>query len=213
MTNNYNSFRHEDFTWQEIWRTSIYSFKARWNNHLVNYFPLIYHYGINANNIVFYIFSRRILIISYKRLTISGIPNEKSKWNTIYAILCRNVRQLVHNQFITNNNSSFHLWWKENLLNYQKVSKYYEHDSRKIIPELWKTKQEWKSELHYIKDIYLEIWENTFDDKYTYLLLRVTEKWNRQVLWQKVFVDSYLGLYWYIIIFVTCSDKTRYGKE
>ena len=26
------------------------------------------------------------------------------------------------------NQASFHLWWKENLLNHQKVSKYYEHD-------------------------------------------------------------------------------------
>ena len=31
-------------------------------------------------------------------------------------------------QFITNNHASIHLWWKENLLNHQKVSKYYEHD-------------------------------------------------------------------------------------
>ena len=29
--------------------------------------------------------------------------------------------------FITNNHASFHLWWKENLLIYQNVSKYYEH--------------------------------------------------------------------------------------
>ena len=31
-------------------------------------------------------------------------------------------------QFITYNHASFYLWWKENLLNYQKVSKYYEYD-------------------------------------------------------------------------------------
>ena len=30
--------------------------------------------------------------------------------------------------FIADNHASFHLWWKENLLNHQKVSKYYEHD-------------------------------------------------------------------------------------
>ena len=39
-------------------------------------------------------------------------------------------------QFITNitiNGTSFHLWWKETLLNYQKASKYYEHDCR-VIP-------------------------------------------------------------------------------
>ena len=29
--------------------------------------------------------------------------------------------------FITNNHASFQLWWKENLLIYQNVSKYYEH--------------------------------------------------------------------------------------
>ena len=31
-------------------------------------------------------------------------------------------------QFITNNHASFHLWWKEKLLNHQKVSNYHEHD-------------------------------------------------------------------------------------
>ena len=37
--------------------------------------------------------------------------------------------------FITNNHPSFHLWRKENLLNHEKVSKYYEDDCRtKEIP-------------------------------------------------------------------------------
>ena len=30
--------------------------------------------------------------------------------------------------FITNNRTSFHLWWKEDLVKYQKVSKYYENN-------------------------------------------------------------------------------------
>ena len=30
--------------------------------------------------------------------------------------------------FISNNRASFHLWWIENLVKYQKVSKYYEND-------------------------------------------------------------------------------------
>ena len=30
--------------------------------------------------------------------------------------------------FITNNHASFHLWWNENLVKYQKVSKYYVYD-------------------------------------------------------------------------------------
>ena len=30
--------------------------------------------------------------------------------------------------FITNNHASFHLWWKENLVKHQKVSKYCDHD-------------------------------------------------------------------------------------
>ena len=38
-----------------------------------------------------YIFSWRILIISYKILTITVISNEKTNELTIYAILCRNV--------------------------------------------------------------------------------------------------------------------------
>ena len=30
--------------------------------------------------------------------------------------------------FIRNNRPSFHLWWKENFVKHQKVSKYYEND-------------------------------------------------------------------------------------
>ena len=30
--------------------------------------------------------------------------------------------------FITNNHTLFHLWCKENLVLYQKISKYYDHD-------------------------------------------------------------------------------------
>ena len=30
--------------------------------------------------------------------------------------------------FITNNHDSFHLWWNENLVKHQKVSKYYDQD-------------------------------------------------------------------------------------
>ena len=31
----------------------------------------------------------------------------------------------VYTVFITNNYVAFHLWWKENLVEYQKVSKHY----------------------------------------------------------------------------------------
>ena len=41
----------EDFTWQETWRTSIHLFKVHWNDHLVNFFPLMYRYGINTNTL------------------------------------------------------------------------------------------------------------------------------------------------------------------
>ena len=35
--------------------------------------------------------------------------------------------QLVDTMLITNNHTSFHLWWKEKLAKYQKFSKYYVH--------------------------------------------------------------------------------------
>ena len=38
------------------------------------------------------------------------------------------MRQLGNTVFISNNRASFHLWWKENLVKHQKVSKYYEND-------------------------------------------------------------------------------------
>ena len=37
------------------------------------------------------------------------------------------VRQLGYTMFIANNHTSFHLRWKENLVKYQKVLKYYVH--------------------------------------------------------------------------------------
>ena len=38
------------------------------------------------------------------------------------------VRQLVYTMYIIDNGASFYLWWKENLVKHQKVSKYYEND-------------------------------------------------------------------------------------
>ena len=38
------------------------------------------------------------------------------------------VRQLVYTLFISDNYKSFHLWWREDLVKHQKVSKYYETD-------------------------------------------------------------------------------------
>ena len=35
--------------------------------------------------------------------------------------------ELVHIMFIANKHASFRLWWKENFLEHQKVSKYYGH--------------------------------------------------------------------------------------
>ena len=71
-------------------RTAIHLFKVRWKDHLVNYFPLMYHYGINKNS-AFIIFSCRIVIISYKMLIITGLYNEKTSQLTIYGMLCQNV--------------------------------------------------------------------------------------------------------------------------
>ena len=38
--------------------------------------------------------------------------------------------ELVYSMFINNNRTSFHLWWKRNLVKDQKVSKYYENNCR-----------------------------------------------------------------------------------
>ena len=35
--------------------------------------------------------------------------------------------QLVYTMFMRNNRSSFHLWWMENLIKHQKVSKSYKN--------------------------------------------------------------------------------------
>ena len=45
----YGAFDQEDFIRQEIRRTSIHLFEVGSNEHLVNYFPRMYCYGINKN--------------------------------------------------------------------------------------------------------------------------------------------------------------------
>ena len=57
----------------------------------------------------------------------------QGKWDPKSWVVPQLVRQLVHTMFITNNHASFHLWWKENLVKYQKVSKYYVHHCRHIM--------------------------------------------------------------------------------
>ena len=42
--------------------------------------------------------------------------------------------------FISNNRTSLHLWWKENLVKRQKVSKYYENDRKFLTPWIWNTR-------------------------------------------------------------------------
>ena len=38
------------------------------------------------------------------------------------------MREFLYTMFISNNRASFCLWWNENLLKHQRVSKYYEND-------------------------------------------------------------------------------------
>ena len=54
-------------------------------------FSLMYRQRINTNISHLSFFSCRILIISYKMLIITGIPNETRNELTIYTILSRNV--------------------------------------------------------------------------------------------------------------------------
>ena len=42
-------------------------------------------------------------------------------------------------RFISNKHALFHLWWKVNLYNHHKVSKYYEHDSRRLFSNIFHT--------------------------------------------------------------------------
>ena len=45
------------------------------------------------------------------------------------------MEQFMYIMFITNNKASFHLWWKENIVKYQKVSKYNFQDSlQNVLP-------------------------------------------------------------------------------
>ena len=73
--------------------------QVRWNDHLVNYFPLMYRYGINIYCI--WHFLVKILIILYKMLIITGISTEKTNELTIYGILSQNVTLFYRQQLVS----------------------------------------------------------------------------------------------------------------
>ena len=62
----------------------------------------------------------------------------------------------MYAMFVTNNHASFHLWWKENLVKHQEVSKYYVHDCGyflimiKILDSMMKIKLSVKSTCEYL---------------------------------------------------------------
>ena len=55
-----------------------------------------------------------------KNFVLSGSLGTRRFWQL--------VRQLIYTMFISNNRASLHLWWKENLVKHQKLSKYFEID-------------------------------------------------------------------------------------
>ena len=66
------------------------------------------------------------------------------------------MRQLVYTILISNNHTSFHLWWNENVVKHPKVSKYYETDcsSFKVLKTSQAiTRSRWAS-----VEIDLELW-------------------------------------------------------
>ena len=80
------------------------------------------------------------------------------------------MRQLAYTMFISNICALFHLWWKENLVKHQKVSKY-ENNCRK--KRFFMT---WFPSLHYISNIasyyVLSIFTNLFATVVFSLFLR-----------------------------------------
>ena len=86
------AYTQQDFTWEEIWRTSIYLLKVHWNDHLVSYFSDVSLWN-QYKYIAFNIFKCRTLIISYKMLIITGISNEAT--NKI--IIHTNIMSKRHN--------------------------------------------------------------------------------------------------------------------
>ena len=83
-----NWYGQEGFTWQKMWRISIY-YSLEW------IFSELFFSNVSLWNqfkyIPFDIFSCRILIISYKMSIITGISNETRNEITIYAKSCRSV--------------------------------------------------------------------------------------------------------------------------
>ena len=73
-------------------------------------------------------------------------------------------RRLVYSIFITNNRALFRLWWKENLVKYHKVSKYYVHDCVYPSPTIY-VAHKTQRQSYGIHDLIVQInWENLFAD-------------------------------------------------
>ena len=70
--------------------------------------------------IILWSFDISLILLNFLRSYVLGLGRSASCEAT-------RIYQLINNNYV-----SFHSWWKENLLNHQKVSSYYNHDC------LWK---------------------------------------------------------------------------
>ena len=85
------------------------------------------------------------------------------------------MRQLVYTMFLSNNRPSFPLWWKQNLVKHQQVSKYYVNDCLQnfvllfisLLPTKFvKNSHIWsKIYLIFLKNVLKQTW-NSFNTKF-----------------------------------------------
>ena len=90
------------------------------------------------------------------------------------------MRQLLYTVFITNNHVSFHLRWKELLLKYQKLSKYYDHVCLQNFLFLFLnlvTAPIVKSS-HILANFFLPFWKNFLDQTQKSFITKCRPQWN-----------------------------------
>ena len=129
--------------------------------------------------------------------------------------LWQSVRQLENIIFISNNHASFHLWWKENLVEHRKFSKYYDHDCRSniflccvILKKFW-----WPSRYLHCSFWYTVKWQEKIGqikDLFTRFEVTVKEWLLKNYYFEicQQFVKQILNRYYYWIFFVDKIEVT-----
>ena len=119
------------------------------------------------------------------------------------------VRQLVYTMFISNNCPSLPLWWKENLIRHQQVSKYYGNDSLQnfLLDFMSLIPTKFVRNSHIWAKIYFIFLENVLKQTWNSFYTNIEDQWKS---WKSSYqAKQFLALFCYLIPLILSQSSVE----